>query len=98
MLSRLFHERSAYKRTVDLSIYVSKDHLHEGIGKELLSCIEAKTKERGYRNLISILTSENPASLAFHLRNGFLLEGTLREVAYKMGKTIDTFYLRKPIE
>lgn len=98
MLSRLFHERSAYKRTVDLSIYVSKDHLHEGIGKELLSCIEAKTKERGYRNLISIVTSENPASLAFHLRNGFLLEGTLREVAYKMGKTIDTFYLRKPIE
>lgn len=94
----LFHERSAYKRTVDLSIYVSKDHLHEGIGQELLASIETKAKERGYKNLISIVTSENPVSLSFHLRNGFLLEGTLHEVAYKMGKSIDTHYLRKQIE
>ena len=94
----LFHERSAYRRTVDLSIYVSKDHLHEGIGQELLASIETKAKERGYKNLISIVTSENPVSLSFHLRNGFLLEGTLHEVAYKMGKSIDTHYLRKQIE
>ena len=93
----LFHERSAYRRTVDLSIYVSKDHLHEGIGQELLASIETKAKKRGYKNLISIVTSENPVSLSFHLRNGFLLEGTLHEVAYKMGKTIDTYYLRKPV-
>ena len=92
-----FHERSAYKRTVDLSIYVSKDRLHEGIGQELLANIETKAKERGYKNLISIVTSENPVSLSFHLRNGFLLEGTLHEVAYKMGKNIDTYYLRKPM-
>ena len=94
----LFHERSAYRRTVDLSIYVSKDHLHEGIGQELLSSIEFEAKKKGYRNLISIVTSENPVSLDFHLKNGFLLEGTLRDVAYKKGRNIDTYYLRKPIE
>ncbi len=93
-----FSERSAYKRTVDLSIYVSKDHLHKGVGQALLSHMERVAKERGFKNLISIVTSENPSSLSFHLRNGFLLEGTLHKIAYKMGKTIDTYYLRKSLE
>lgn len=93
----LFHERSAYRKTVDLSIYVDKSHLHEGMGKELLSNIEDSAKERGFRNIVSIVTSENPNSLDFHLRNGFLLEGTLHDIAFKMGKRIDTYYLRKPL-
>ncbi len=94
----LFHERSAYRTTVDLSIYVDKGRLHEGIGKELLLGIEALAKERGFKNLVSIVTSENPNSLDFHLRNGFLLEGTLHGVAFKMGRKIDTYYLRKPLD
>ena len=93
----IFHERSAYRRTVDLSIYVSKNHLHEHIGKLLLDEILKLGKERGFTNIISIVTSENPNSLKFHLSNGFVLEGTLHNVAYKLGKNISTYYLRKYI-
>ncbi len=93
----IFHERSAYRKTVDLSIYVSKDHLHEHIGKLLLDEILKLGKEKGFTNVISIVTSENPNSLKFHLNNGFVLEGTLHNIAYKLGKNISTYYLRKYI-
>lgn len=91
----LFHERSAYRKTVDLSIYVSKDHLHEGIGKKLLDDILVKSMEKGYRVIVSIVTSANPNSLSFHLKNGFVLEATLKNVARKFNKDISTYYLLK---
>ncbi len=91
----IFHERSAYKKTVDLSIYVDKNHLHEHIGQLLLNEIIKLGKERCFTNIISIVTSENQNSLNFHLKNGFILEGTLKNIAYKLGKNISTYYLRK---
>ncbi len=92
-----FNPRSAYKKTADLSIYVNKDHLSEHIGKLLLEEILKQAKEFGLKSIISIITSENENSLAFHLKNGFLLEGNLHNVAHKMGKDIDVYYLRKPL-
>lgn len=93
----VFHERSAYKKTADLSIYVDKDHLHDHIGVLLLNAIEKEAKEYSITNIISIVTSENENSLHFHEKHGFLLEGNIHDVAYKLGKSISVYYLRKPI-
>lgn len=92
-----FHERSAYRKTADLSIYVDKDHLHDHIGVILLDEIEKKAKEYGITNIISIVTSENENSLQFHEKHGFLLEGNIHDVAFKLGRSISVYYLRKPI-
>ena len=91
----LFHERSAFKRTNELSVYVSKDHLHEGIGEALYLALEKAAKKEGITNLVAVITGENLASLSFHYRNGFVLEGTLKGVAHKLGKDVDVCYLRK---
>lgn len=93
----VFHERSAYKKTADLSIYVDKNHLHDHIGVILLNAIEKKAKEYSITNIISIVTSENENSLHFHEKHGFLLEGNIHDVAYKLGRSISVYYLRKPI-
>lgn len=92
-----FNSRSAYRKTADLSIYVSKNHLHEHLGGVLLEEIENQARLYGITSLISIVTSENPASAKFHLKNGFYLEATLKDVATKFGKNISTFYYRKPL-
>lgn len=92
-----FNSRSAYRKTADLSIYVSKDHLHEHIGKILLDEIENQAKLYGITNIISIVTSENPNSAKFHLHNGFYLEATLKNVAIKFNKDISVFYYRKTL-
>lgn len=92
-----FNPRSAYRITVDLFIYTSKDYLHKGAGKLLLHEIEKYAHEQGIKNIISIVTSENSNSLAFHLKNGFKLEGKVNDVAIKFGKLIGVNYLRKAI-
>ena len=92
-----FHPRSAYRATADLSIYVDKDCLHNHAGEKLLKEIENRARERGITNLISIVTDENVNSLNFHLKNGFVLEGTIHDVAVKFGKVLGVYYLRKPL-
>ncbi len=93
----IFHERSAYRRSADLSIYVSKDHLSKKIGQLLLDKILVLAKSYSIDTIISIVTSENPVSIAFHKKNGFLLEGLLHKVAYKFNKDIDVYYFVKHI-
>lgn len=92
-----FSARSAYRYSVDLSIYISKDHIHEGLGKILLSAIEEKAQEYGFRNIISIVTSENEASMKFHERNGFVQQGHLPKIGYKMNRWLGTYYYQKEL-
>ncbi len=91
----VFNERSAYRQTADFSIYIHKDHLHEHLGSALLNAIETLAKKQGITNLISIITSVNPGSLAFHQKRGFVQVAHLPQVAFKMNQTIDSFYYQK---
>ncbi len=93
-----FHERSAFKKSVELSLYVSKDHLHEHIGQKLFDEIMIRAKKQGFTNMISVVTEENKPSILFHLKNGFILEGTLNNIAYKLGQDVSVCYLRKQIK
>lgn len=90
-----FNERSGYRETVDLSIYIDKDYQKEGFGSLLLNEIEEKAKKQGFHNIISIVTEENSASAHFHEKHGFHLEGRLEGIAKKFGRTLDVFYFRK---
>lgn len=71
--------------------------MHDHIGVILLEEIEKKDKEYSTTNIISIVTSENENPLHFHQKHSFLLEGNIHDVAYKLGKSISVYYLRKPI-
>lgn len=90
-----FNERSGYRETVDLSIYIDKDYQKEGFGSLLLEKIEEEAKKRGFHNIISIVTGENAPSAHFHEKHGFHLEGRLQGIAKKFGRTLDVFYFRK---
>ncbi len=92
-----FNERSAYRRSADLSIYVSCNHLKEHIGYKLLEKIERLAKDNGIDTIISIVTDENINSKNFHEKNGFIVEGHLHDVAFKHSRSLGIYYLRKYI-
>lgn len=92
-----FNERSAYRRSADLSIYVSCNHLKEHIGYKLLEKIERLAKDNGIDTIISIVTDENINSKIFHEKNGFIVEGHLHDVAFKHSRSLGIYYLRKYI-
>jgi L-amino acid N-acyltransferase YncA len=90
-----FNERSAYRISADLSIYVSKDHQKEHIGAFLLKEIEELAKKQEIYNLISIITSENDTSMKFHEHHGFIKEGELKDIAFKQNKVLGCSFYRK---
>ena len=60
-----FCERSAYRYTADLSVYVAKGSVRCGIGKRLLQAIESEARERGIRNIVSVNSSKMRIALFF---------------------------------
>lgn len=93
-----FNERTAYRRTADLSVYLDKDDLHKGVGKLLYAELERRAVRCGIKNIVSVVTAENENSLRFHERLGFRHAGTLTNVGCKFGRLLSVKYLQKELD
>lgn len=90
-----YNERSAYRYTADLSIYLAHDCLSRGVGSALLTAIERLAEQQGLRNIVSIITEENVRSLAFHERHGYREVGRLYKSGLKFGRWLDVAFYQK---
>jgi phosphinothricin acetyltransferase len=90
-----FHARSAFRFTVENAVYVHPDHLHKGIGRQLMNELLAASKLAGHHCMIAVIDSSQHASIALHRSLGFVESGKLREVGLKFGRRLDLVYLQK---
>ena len=90
-----FHPRSAYRKTVENSVYVRHDLHRHGIGALLLADLIERAKSLGHHSIIALIDSGQPGSLALHERYGFVKAAHLREVGIKFGRWGDVIYLQK---
>ncbi len=90
-----FHERSAYRYTADLSVYVDRRCVQMGVGSVLLAEIERSAKEVGLKNIISVIASCNEGSVRFHEKHGFRCMGELENVGYKFHQWLSVQYYQK---
>lgn len=93
----VFNERSAYRATADLSIYVHPDFRRAHVGGKMLAALETQAIARGIDTLVSIITDTNADSVRFHEHYGFVREGWLRDVACKFGEHVGVFFYRKAL-
>lgn len=85
-----YRPKEAYKTTVELSIYVSKDYRRKGIaGKLAAAIIEMARNNDDVHTVISVITGGNEASALLHKHLGFIHCGTIREVGMKFGRKLD---------
>lgn len=87
-----FHERSAYRRSVESTIYLAPDATGQGLGLRLYGALLERLRERELHTALALVTIPNPASVALHERLGFAPVGRLREVGFKLGRWIDVGY------
>lgn len=93
-----YRTRSAYRFTVENSVYVDRAWAGQGIGRTLLSDLIIQCEKGPWRQMIAIIgNSGNRASIALHESLGFRLVGTLREVGFKHGQWVDTVLMQREL-
>lgn len=87
-LSR-YRDRKAFDPSVEISIYIHKDYRGQGIGNRLMEEILSVAGEsKEIHTVISLITSENEASIHLHEKYGFAYCGQIREAGVKFGRTL----------
>jgi len=93
-----FRTRSAYRYTIEDSIYVAPGVAKRGIGSALLGTLIDRCTHLGYRQMIGVIgDSANQGSIAVHRKLGFRQEGVLRGVGLKFGRWIDVVIMHRPL-
>jgi phosphinothricin acetyltransferase len=94
----LYRTRSAYRYSLEDSVYVRPDAQGRGIGKTLLGELIRRSEALGYRQMIAVIgDSANAASIGLHASEGFLRAGTLRSVGFKFGRWVDSVIMQRPL-
>ena len=94
----LYRARSAYRFTLEDSIYVKHGQQGKGIGRALLAELIVRCEALNYRQLIAVIgDSGNAASIAVHASLGFVRAGNLRSTGYKFGRWVDSVLMQRPL-
>jgi len=91
-----YRARSAYRFSIENSVYVAPGLVRAGIGRALLVELIARCEAGEWRQMIAVIgDSGNAASIALHERLGFRMVGTLRNVGLKFGRWLDTVLMQR---
>jgi phosphinothricin acetyltransferase len=93
-----FHPRSAFRMTVENSVYVHRDQHGQGVGSRLLEDLIARARALEYRAIVAAVDSGQLASIALHSKFQFVKVGHLPQVGLKFGRWLDMLYLELRLE
>jgi phosphinothricin acetyltransferase len=87
--------RSAYRFSVESSVYVAPENRHSGAGTRLYGPLIAELARLGHHTVIGGIALPNDASVRFHEKFGFVKTAHFREVGFKFGRWIDVGYWQR---
>lgn len=93
-----YRPRSAYRFTVEDSVYVAPRAAGRGIGRGLLWQLIEICAGLGKRQMIAVIgDSGNEASVALHRACGFELTGTFKAIGFKHGRWVDSVLMQRAL-
>ncbi len=84
--------RSAYRFTVESSVYLHHQHHGKGLGRKLYNELIHHLRQRNIHTVIGGISLPNEASIALHEKLGFKYLGKFDEVGLKFNNYIDVGY------
>ena len=88
-----YHERSAYRNTVENSVYVHHEFHRRGIGSRILKDSIERAREIGFRAIIASIDGDQWSSITLHEKFGFEHVGRFKQVGFKFGRWLDVIYM-----
>lgn len=93
-----YRPRSAYRFTVEDSVYMAPGAGGRGIGRALLQQLIDICISLGKRQMIAVIgDSGNAASIALHRACGFSLTGTFQAIGFKHGRWVDSVLMQRAL-
>lgn len=89
-----YRDRPAYSTTVEDSVYVHPDRQGAGVGQALLGELVRLAGQHGFHAVIARIVGDHDASIALHLKSGFEVVGTEREVGRKFNRWLDVVVMQ----
>jgi phosphinothricin acetyltransferase len=85
-------ERSAYRHSVESSIYLHRDEIGKGFARPLYVQLLAALREASMRTVIAGIAQPNEGSVRIHEKLGFERVAMFRDVGLKFGRWLDVGY------
>ncbi len=96
--ANLYRARSAYRFSVENSVYIRDGRGGRGVGAALLNAVIEACTAQGARLMIAVIgDSANAASIALHTRCGFNHAGVLPAVGFKHGRWLDSVFMTRSL-
>ena len=93
-----YRTRSAYRYTVESSVYVAPQTVGLGLGAALMGEVIAECTRLGYRQMLAVIgDSANNASIGLHSSLGFEMVGTHRCIGFKHGRWVDVVHMQRAL-
>jgi L-amino acid N-acyltransferase YncA len=93
-----YRGRSAYRHTVEDSVYVDPGALGRAVGRALLERLLAEGERAGAREVIAVIAATGAdATVALHRACGFRDAGRLEAVGIKHGAWHDTILMQRSL-
>lgn len=93
-----YRARSAYRYTLEDSVYLDRGTYGKGIGRALLTELITRCERLGFAQMIAIIgDSANAASIGLHGALGFTRAGLLSAVGFKHGRWVDSVIMQRPL-
>ena len=93
-----YRSRSAYRYSVEDSVYVAPESMRLGVGRVLLGDLIERCRALGYRQMVAVIGDcGNTPSIDLHAKMGFQPAGNIRSVGFKLGRWVDSVIMQRPL-
>lgn len=94
---RAYNPMPAFKKTAEISYFISPDETGKGLGNLLLDHLVEAAKKQAITCILASISSLNVPSLKFHQKHGFAPCGKFTAIGIKKGVSFDVIWMQKQL-
>ena len=91
--------KSAFRYSVENSIYLGQAATGKGLGRALLEALIVASEEAGIHQMVAVISDKGAeSSIALHKKLGFVEVGRMGRVGFKFGRWLGTISLQRQLD